>query len=187
MIDTARLDVLKNVKLYKGNNGMAAPCIMDVVDYITGGDGTNDLPMCASISVARFAIGINDSSIFAKFRQELLPFAVRIAGTAGTPEQEQTRAFILADWAAREMAPFALDVIGRSEQAEKLRNLAPITSGETAAAARDAAYAVYAASDAAATVKYPHIVWDRCLAAYYAPSKKLVAFRPGCADYCVST
>ncbi len=154
MIITARLDTLANVKLHKGNNGMNAPCIMDMVDYITGGDGSNDAPACASNAVAQFAIGLNDASVFVEFRQELLPFAVRIAGTAGTPEQEQTRAFILADWAVREIGPLALEANGLIEQAEALRNLAPITGGETAAAAAHAAYAAYAACAADAIAAY---------------------------------
>jgi hypothetical protein len=145
-----RLSALDGLVLHSGNGGMNAPCIMDVVDYITGGDGKNDHPACASRVISGFAIMINDSERFAEYRNELLPYAVRIAGTTGTIEQEIKRVCMVADWAVRVAAPMALDSAGLHEQAQILRNVGVIYDRATARAAADAAnYAANTAADAA--------------------------------------
>ncbi len=146
-----RLPVIEKLKLHSGNGGMEKPCIMDVVDYITGGDGQNDHPACASPVVTVFAIHLNDSPRFEQYRDELKPYIVRIAGSVGTPEQELRRAFAVSDWAVRVIAPMALESVGLKDQAQLLRDLRQIVDEPTATDAARAAYvATYTARAACA-------------------------------------
>lgn len=54
----------------------------------------------------------------------------------GSPTVEQRRAYRCADWAARAVAPIALDSYGMSKHAAKLRALREVADRDTATAAR---------------------------------------------------
>ncbi len=155
----------------KGANGTVDVCIMQAVDWLVGGNGKTDAPSCVDPGIRRFCIRLNDSSTFAAFRDELKPFAPRVANTRGDDALMRKRAFMSADWAVRTVAPMAIDQFGKKpELAARLRALPAIVDRETSIAARDvtreatkelrdayadayaAAYAAAAAADAAAYV-----------------------------------
>ena len=179
-IDPARVARLlsPDVSLRSGSgvgvNGKFDACVMQAVDWLAGGAGETDAPACADPAISRFCIQLNDAAQFAKWRDELKPYAPRIAGTAGTKEHLETRSFTAADFAVRVAAPLAFTFWGETIAAERetafglaerLRSLAPIVDKETALAGRDvarearkatasaasAAYATYAASASAAS------------------------------------
>jgi hypothetical protein len=143
----------------EGANGTIDVCVMQAVDWLAGGKGKTDSPPCASGAITKFCIRLNDSPVFAEFRDELKPFAAKIVGTACGLKAEKARAFIAADWACREVAPLALDA-KFPEQAKALRALAPVVDTASAQRARAAAYAAYAAYAAAAK----RLIWDSALA-----------------------
>ena len=134
-------------------------CVMEAVAYLAG-EQHSDEPKCACPVITRLAIWVNDSCSD-ELRQELLAaLPWRIVGTKSTPEIEQQRAYMAADWAVRFVAPLLLDRAGLNEEADKLRALGAVDSkgaaraaadaaADAADAAADAAYAARAAADAA--------------------------------------
>jgi hypothetical protein len=181
-IDPARVERIlaeANLRVGSGNgvNGKIDVCVMQAVDYITGGDGISDHPECADLVISEFCIRLNDAPRFAKWRDELKPYIVRIAGTKADEATSRKRAYMCADWAIRTIAPHAFgfwaDVVParRVEAlswATRLRDLPAVTDKQSANTARDvcneankaesaaiaaiaanAAYAAYAAANAA--------------------------------------
>lgn len=139
----------------------------------------NDHPQCVSVVIRRFMMRLNDSPVFAPFRNELIDYIDPSSGkplvyeTAADFETERRRAYMLADWSIRTVAPMALDVAGLAEHAKTLRALDPVVDAVSAQRARDtalkaraaarydaadaayaAAYAAYAAAYAAAAAAY---------------------------------
>jgi hypothetical protein len=104
--------------------------------------------------------------VFAKWRDELKPFAARLANTNQGVALTKKRAFACADWAVREITPLALEK-RHPESAAHLRAVPEIVDELTAlaahtvaqAAASAAAYAAYVAADAG-----DRPVWDAALA-----------------------
>ncbi len=131
-----RAAVLDTIKLDHGKHGTfdQGHCAMEVVAWLAG-EGHTDAPQCASPVLRRFTIGLNDSWN-AEQRQALIPFLPRMVGTAGDGK-DITRAFMLADWACREVLPAMYDALGKPDLAEQLRVLEPVTNRETALAAKD--------------------------------------------------
>jgi hypothetical protein len=158
-----RLTYLEDLKLDRGShqppsNGLEAACVMEAVAYVAG-EPFSDHPSCASPVITSFLISWNDS-MNDEDRQMLKPYIPRLVGTRTTKKDEETRAWMLTDWLARECAPAFLSAAGLTEQARLLESLAPLTSvasarkaqpmlDEARAAARDAA-GVAAAARAAA-------------------------------------
>ena len=150
----------------KGVNGKIDLCINQAVDWITGGAGLTDAPACVDPVIRRFCIVLNDADRFAPFRDELKPFAARIANTNAGEEVSIQRGFICADWSIRTVAPkafefWAASVPAKRDEAlawaEKLRAVPVIVDKASALAGRevalsaqeaamDAAYAPYAAA-----------------------------------------
>jgi hypothetical protein len=89
-----------------GINGEVDACIMQAVDWLAGGTGETDAPECASQTIASLCIYLNDSPLFADYRDILKPFAPRIVGTRDS--NETARLFICADYALRVFLPFWL-------------------------------------------------------------------------------
>lgn len=134
-------------------------CVMETVAYIAGEPHT-DQPKCACRIITCFAIAINDAIPDDATRTRILgPLVWAIAGTRSTPEVEQKRAYMCADWALRQIAPLALDAAGLSEAAASLRKLPEIRDQASAGAAYDSA----------TTLEESHISgaqWDTIIAAW---------------------
>ena len=154
IIDPARVTRLLSpeVSLRRGGgsgiNGKFDACVMQAVDWLAGGDGTSNAPECADRAISSFCVRLNDSPIFGKWRDELKPFAARIAGTKGTHEQYAEREYIAVDLALRVAAPLGFEFWGETVEkhreaalsfAARFRALAPITDKDTAIAGRDLA------------------------------------------------
>jgi hypothetical protein len=173
-----RLPYLDKIQLGHGShpapsNGMVEACVMEAVAYIAG-EPWSDHPECASRVISSFLVSWNDSLPDAD-RQMLKPFIPRLVGTRTTKADEETRAWMLTDWLARECAPAWMRLAGLTDQAEMVEALAPITSAASAkkaqptltaarkesAAAWDAAWAApWDAARAAARAAAGDAAWD---------------------------
>jgi hypothetical protein len=129
-------------------------CVMEAVAFIAGEPWT-DHPKCASRVVGAFMRSWNDG-LDDEQRQMLKPYVLRLAGTAGTPEQEDRRAFMAADWAVRTYTPAWLRLIKLDDDAVALEQLAEIVDITTARAAMDTISSARKRADAA---------WDAARAA----------------------
>ncbi len=151
-----RLPCLDALQLGRGshsapNNGMTAACVMEAVAYVAG-EPWSDHPKCASPIITSFLVSWNDS-MSDEDRQMLKPYIPRLVGTRTMKKDEETRAWMLTDWLAREYAPAWLRLAGLTSQAEALETLAPLTSATSARKAQprlDEARAAGAAAWAAA-------------------------------------
>ena len=147
-------------------------CVMEAVAFIAGEPWT-DHPKCASRVIGAFMRSWNDS-LDDDQRQMLKPYVLRLAGTAGTPDQEDRRAFMAADWAVRTYTPVFLRLAGLTDDADALERLPAIVDITTAKSAMDtisgarkrAAAARAAAWDAA---------WDAVGAAAWAVARDVLA------------
>jgi hypothetical protein len=184
MIDKARLKKFLSKKVHlrsgkgPGVNGAVDVNVVQAADWLVGGSGTSDSPACVDPAVRGLAICLNDSARFSQWRDELKPFAARIANTNHGPEFTAKRRWMLVDWAVRECAaPLAIEVYAKVAKnparaeaiAQSLRHLKPIVDRATLLAARDKAReardelrAAVAAYDAAAAAAYaaalaPHL------------------------------
>ncbi len=129
-----RLVWLESLSLAKGSHPGAnhAACAMEAVSYIAG-EPWSDHPECASPVITSFLVSWNDA-MNDDDRQMLKPYIPRLVGTRTSKKDEETRAWMLTDWLAREYAPAWLRLAGLTDHAELLESLAPLT---TAAAARE--------------------------------------------------
>ena len=151
-----RLVYLEPLQLEHGaheapNNGLVHACVMEAVAYIAGEPWT-DHPECASPVIGAFLRSWNDS-LSDEDRQMLKPLIPRLVGTKANKRVEEKRAWMAADWLARECAPAFLRLAGLTEHAEALEGLAALTTSKRAekaqpilAAARDAAWAAAGAA-----------------------------------------
>jgi hypothetical protein len=93
------LEHILNWKLLEGSHEFPGPdggtCINEAAVVAAGfkyrsiGDA-HDCPKCFSRPIAAYALGLNDH-MPARVRQRLLPFVMRLAGTADRPEIEEKR------------------------------------------------------------------------------------------------
>jgi len=128
-------------------------CLMEAVAYLAGEPHT-DAPACACPVLTAYAAALNDAMGFgpegdalrARYLHDLAPMLV---GSHSTPKAEQARAYVLADHAARVVAPLALESAGLRGEAATLRALEPVIDDVSA---RTAARAAEAAAEAAAWV-----------------------------------
>jgi hypothetical protein len=131
----------RTVRLAKGGHkpGEGKACLLEVVSMLAGEPFSDD-PECACPVLASFGRRTNDW-LNDDERQLLWQFTTRIVGSRADRETEQRRAYRMADWAVREVAPLALEAQGRGEEAAKLRALDPVVDKATARADANAAYA----------------------------------------------
>jgi len=166
-IDKGRLKrfLSKKVHLVSGKgagaNGTIDVCVVQATDWLVGRDGKSDSPSCVDPVIRGFAIRLNDAGAFSQWRDELKPFAARLANTNQGHALTRKRRFACADWAIREIAPLAIDACGKApELAAELRALPPIVDKATALAGRDVArrakrkLRAYAYADAYAAAAY---------------------------------
>jgi hypothetical protein len=149
----------------KGANGTIDVCIMQAVDWITGGKGKSDAPGCVDPAIRRFCIRLNDAERFAQWRDELKPFAARMANTKAGDAATITRGFITADHSIRVIAPLAFEfwaaVTTREPDkakalswAEKMRACPPITDSASALVGANLAREARASAASAASAAY---------------------------------
>jgi hypothetical protein len=162
---TPALD-LDTLVLLEGSHKTAADgmCVMEAVAYIAG-EPFGDHPECVSPIIGEFLRSWNDGLPDDAARAMLKPLIEKVIGTRTNAADEETRAWMVTDWLARECAPGFLRLAGLTDQAILLEHLGPLTSSAIAAeaqptldrarkeavAARDAAWAAAraAARDAA--------------------------------------
>ncbi|MBC5805651.1 MAG: hypothetical protein ACR2KS_10265 [Candidatus Eremiobacter antarcticus] len=156
----ARLKRFESVRLRKGagagGNGEVDVCLMQAVDWLTGGTGQTDAPTCVAQTITRYCVGLNDSLLFSQqqHRDLLKPYAIKMIGTRTGVTDERQRAFIAADYAVRVFGPIWLHALGYQAWAKRLESVAPITDSKSSTAARDAAREVRAAAAAYAAASY---------------------------------
>ena len=131
LIDPDRLaEVLDpdfTIKKGAHNNPDDGMCELEAVAYITRSEHT-DHPPCASPVIAAFLRSWNDT-LDDTTRQTLKPYIPRLVGTAGTPEQEDQRAWMALDWLVRTYTPAWLRCAGLNDQADTLAGLAEFQAG----------------------------------------------------------
>jgi len=141
-----------NWKLLGGSHKFPGPdggtCINEAAIIAAGFEyrevtSANDCPPCFSRVIATYAIKLNDSMPH-DLRQELLmPFVVRLAGTADTPEIDRRRADHVVVQTVKRILPIAMKVAGLHDAARQYSEV------ETLEQAKAAAYSTAAYSDAA--------------------------------------
>ena len=153
-----------NWKLLQGSHKFPGPeggtCINEAAIVASGFkyrsvSKPKDCPPCFSRVIAQYAISLNDK-MPDKLRQELLmPFVVRLAGTADTKKIERARAEFIVLHTVKRILPVLLRLRGiNADDCENASNLKEAKkAAHDAAAAAAAAYDAYAdayADDAAA-------------------------------------
>ena len=137
-------------------------CIMEAVAWAAG-EPHSDAPSCACPVIASFARRLNDRISDDAMRTRIMrPLVMLLLNTRASRANMVKRAYIAADFAAREAAPVALEARGFRDWAAKCRELAPLTDRETAKAAEKvlradaaaSAYAYAAYADAYAAAAY---------------------------------
>lgn len=116
---------LDNLILYQGNHYPGNEmCIMEAVAFIAG-EEWSDRPKCASPVITELAQGLNDN-FSDKNRSLLIPYILRIIGTASDQEVEDKRLWTVLDWIARTRIPEILSSIELDKSASKLTELDPV-------------------------------------------------------------
>ncbi len=129
-------------------------CLLEAVAWVVG-EPWSDHPDCVCPVLAAFGRSWNDGLPDDETRTRLLaPLIPRLVGTRSTPEVQDARAFMAADWSVRTFTPIWLRLAGLDDHAVALESLPPLDSVEAcenSRAARDAAWdAAWAAAGVAA-------------------------------------
>jgi hypothetical protein len=175
-----RLTEIERLRLLRGSHDGAEAkefCVMEAVAYVAG-ERHSDSPACASPVISAFMRRWNDDLDDAG-RQRLKPYIPQLVGTAATPEIEQARGWMAADWLVRVHTAAWLRLAKLDAQAEALEQLPPIDSPArldasvvSIAAARDAARdAAWDAAWAAARAAAWDAAWDAAWAAAWAAAR----------------
>lgn len=148
-----RLITLESLRLESGahnppDNGLVHACVMEAVAYLAG-EPWSDHPECASPVIAVFLRSWNDS-LGDEDRQMLKPLIPHLVDTKASTQVEEHRAWMAADWLARECAPALLRLARLTDHAEALEGLASLTAPKRAKAALAKLAAARAAARAAA-------------------------------------
>jgi hypothetical protein len=175
---------LESITLKHGSHGEreAGMCAMEAAAWIAG-EPHSDSPACVSPIIASFMRSWNDGMNEID-RQKLKAWLPRVLNTVATPEIEQRRGLMAADWTIRVFTPTWLDLANLGDEAAALRALPEVRSWDDveaaqpaldrartkAAAARDAAWdaardAARAAAWAAARDEARDAAWDAARAA----------------------
>jgi hypothetical protein len=181
------LDSLLDRPLAAGahTNPQDGACVIEWLRLHEGQDFNDQQLPCQSPVMHRALVYFNDRMPDGP-RQALKLIALKSLGTVADG-RDQWRAYRLADVACREWAPIALDAQGFGDHAATLRALPPVRTRETAARAKDAAYAAaaadayaaaaYAAADAAAAADaYAAAAYAAADAAYAAADADAAAY-----------
>jgi hypothetical protein len=148
-----RLICLESLRLESGvhdppANSLVHACVMEAVAYVVG-EPWSDHPECASPVIGVFLRSWNDS-LGNEDRQALKPLIARLVDTNAGTQVEEKRAWMAADWLARECAPALLRLAGLTHHAVALEGLGSLTAPRRAEAALPKLAAARAAARAAA-------------------------------------
>jgi len=143
-------------------------CELEAVAYVAG-EAWSDHPACASPVIGAFLRSWNDQ-LDDTTRQTLKQYIARLVGSAGTPEQEDQRAWMALDWLVRTYTPAWLRLAGLNAQAATMAGLPEFRAGMDVPSVRPAIDAVRkdaaAAWDAAGAA-----AWDAARAAARAAAR----------------
>ena len=124
-LEDITLDVGAHGDMFRGK-----ACIMEAAALLAGKPKT-DHPPCVSPTIGAFLRPMNDGP-FKAHLDLLKPYAPRLLNTVADAQIEQQRAWLLQDYATRVFAPLAFDAAELTEEAAKLRALAPVVDEATA-------------------------------------------------------
>jgi hypothetical protein len=165
----ARLDTLTLDEGKHDPNGTF--CVMEFAAWLAHEPWT-DHPVCVSPVIGAFARNWNDSLNVEDRNRLLKPLVLDMIGTATTPQDEETRAWMATDWLARVHTPAWLRLAGLTKHAEALESCARIVDAVTAGAAqprleeaRQASAAAWDAAWDAARDAARDAAWDAASAA----------------------
>ena len=108
-------------------------CVMEAVSWVAG-EPWSDHPSCVSPVIAQFLRSWNDG-LDDEGRQRLKPYIERVIDTKGTPEQEQIRGLMAADWMVHHHLPAWLELANLGDIAAKVRSLPALDSWDAVEAA----------------------------------------------------
>src|SRR5260370_24829577 len=118
---------LKTLKLLKGGHSpYGGMCVMEAVAYVSGEPWT-DSPACVSPVIATFCRKWNDD-LNDDDRQKLKPYIKRMIGTNTGKEDDERRAWMLADWMVRTYLQAWLRLAKLDAQADTVATLAEMDS-----------------------------------------------------------
>ena len=148
-------DHIINWKLKKGSHDFPGPeggtCINEAAIVAAGFEyrsvsSASDCPPCFSRPIAQYAISLNDAMPDDVRQKLLMPFVVRLSGTADKPEVEMARVEFMVIETVRRILPL-LDYPEHIK--EKCRQVTDIPAARAAARAAAAAARAAAAADGA--------------------------------------
>ena len=139
---------LPTITLAHGSHGSPddGMCLLEAAAYLAG-EPHSDHPQCVCPVLAAFGRSWNDSLDDEARNRLLKPFLPRLLNTRSTPDVQDRRAFMAADWAVRTYAPAWLRLAGLDEHAD---NLAELRELDSVQAFRDAQAVIQPARKVAA-------------------------------------
>lgn len=138
----------------------AGVCALEAASYLAG-EEFSDHPQCVCPTIAAFGRAWNDALDDETRNRLLKPIIPKMIGTRSTPDVQDRRAFMAADWAVRVFTVTWLRKAGLNEDADALAALPELSTVELCEAAmpaidkarRSAAAAGAAAGDAAGAAR----------------------------------
>ena len=151
-IPANRLAMLDTAELFRGPHGGGGPdcrhCARELAyEIVTGRHADANPPDCTEMFSMLPNLNDGPWSSDALRTEVLRPYLRPMLML--DPARDRTRAFAVADYAVRVIAPAVLDRAGLTDWSAKLRELAPLVAVSAPGAARAAADAARAAADAA--------------------------------------
>jgi hypothetical protein len=143
-----RLALLEGLDLKEGRHKAfeQGACLLEAAAWLAGEPFT-DHPECVCPVIAAFGRSWNDSLPDDATRNRLLrPLLPKLIGTRSTPDVQDARAFMAADWAVRVFTPAWLRLIDLEANAAELEGLKALA---TVALCLDAQPAIERAQEAA--------------------------------------
>ncbi len=133
-------------------------CVMEFAAWVAG-EPHSDHPQCVSPVIGQFLRSWNDA-LNDEDRQMLVPYAIAAVGTNTGADDEETRAWMCADWLVRTCAPAWLRLAKLHEHAEALANTPEVKDAASAEVARQRGDAAWAAAGNAARAAARAAAWD---------------------------
>lgn len=105
-------------------------CLLEAVAWVAG-EPWSDHPECVDPVLAAFGRAWNDALPDQDRTRLLAPFIPQLVGTRSTPDVQDTRAFMAADWAVRVYTPTWLTLAKLEDHAHALSELGELVSVES--------------------------------------------------------
>ena len=131
-------DIPQNLQLDTGGHSRfeEGACLLELAGWMAG-EPWSDRPECVASVLATYGQRLNDA-LPDDLRQQLVPFAPRLIGTAGNPVLDERRGYMALDWLIRVYTPTWLRLVpALVPDADALAGLKPIDTLEAAAAVGD--------------------------------------------------